>query len=368
MIVITLFANALFFAAGIFGIGFLILIHEFGHFIFCKIFDVSVPSFAIGFGPALWQRKIGETTFTLAAIPLGGYVEMAGSAEVGQGEQKEADRDDERSLSQKPYWQKICIMLGGILCNIVFAYLAIIAIFALGAPGTPLIPETLTNRIEKVEPKTVAEVAGIQADDRLIALNDVPFQTSNPRPYFEALGNLAGKTVSVTIERNGQEQLLPVTFEEGKTPRLGTALATEAIAPKPFLQAVRDGVALTNEFIYSTARFIKRLFTRQAYLDSAGGPIGIIAATTSGARQGFKVYLVLLALISINLAVLNLLPLPILDGGQVVMYTIEAIFRRRLPDNIKMGIHIACWALFLLLTLYLTYNDIKRIVFSFLGK
>lgn len=367
MLLVSLFTQLFFFAAGIFGIGFLILIHELGHFLFCKLFDVSVPSFSIGFGPALWQKKIGETTFSLSAVPLGGYVEMAGSAEVGQGEQTEAYRDDEHSLLQKPYWQKICVMFGGILCNILFAYFATILVFMLGAPGTPLLPATLTATIEKIEPNSVAAQSGVEAGDTVIALNNVPLDLQDQSAFFASFMTLAGKTVPLRIKRGEQTKNVMVTFEKDKAPRLGAKFATHPLAPRSFTDAVREGVALTNGFIVKTAEFIGNLFTRRAGLDSAGGPVGIIAATSSSAQQGFKVYLLLLAFISINLAVLNLIPLPILDGGQALFYTIEALLRRRLPDNIKLGIHIACWGLFLLLTLYLTYYDIKRILFSALG-
>lgn len=364
MLLLTLLSKPLFFVAGLFGIGFLITLHEIGHFLFCKLFNVSVPSFGLGFGPVLWEKKIGETNFILSAIPLGGYVEMAGSAEVGQGEQKEAHRNDERSLINKPYWQKMCIMFGGVFLNFVFAYCAIILVLAAGAPGTPMLPETLTNRIEKVEPNSAADKAGLQKDDLVIAINDIQYDIQQPHLFLEHIKTLAGATATVTVNRNGFPEERSITFEPNKTVgMLGVGFATQPLAPKPFMQAIREGIALTNKYIYNTILFIKQLFVRRS-LEGTGGPLGIIAATTASAQQGFSIYLLLLAIVSINLAVLNLLPLPILDGGQALFYTIEAIVRRRLPDSIKLWIHIACWALFLLLTVYLSYFDIKRIVLS----
>lgn len=366
MLLLTLLSKPLFFAAGIFGISFLITLHEIGHFLFCKLFNVSVPSFGLGFGPVLWEKKIGETNFIISAIPLGGYVEIAGSAEVGQGEQKEAYREDARSLVNKPYWQKMCIMFAGVFLNFVFAYVAIIAVLALGAPGTPMLPETLTNRIEKVDTNSPADKAGIKKDDHIVALNNAPFDLKNPQLFFDQLKTLAGQTTSITISHEGVVEERSITFEPNKTVgMLGVIFATQPLAPRSLVQAIKEGVELTNKYILNTILFIKQLFTRRS-LEGTGGPVGIIAATTASAQQGFKVYLLLLAVISINLAVLNLLPLPILDGGQALFYTIEAIIGRRLPDRIKFGIHIACWALFLLLTVYLTYYDIKRIILSFL--
>lgn len=344
----------------------MITIHEFGHFIFCKLFGVSVPSFSIGFGPAIWEKKIGETTFSLSIIPLGGYVEMAGCAEIGQGEQKEAQRDDAHSIINKPYWQKMCILFGGIFCNLMFAYITFIIIMALGAPGTQFLPETLTTKIALVNPGSPAEKAGLQPGDRFISLDGIALDFSKLELFSEKIQESLGKPVPLIIERNGSEEEHSITLDiEKKTSPFGICWAFKPLEPKPIMQAFKDGIALTNRYIANTASFIKQLFTRRN-LAGASGPVGIISMSMTCAQEGPKIYLLLLAIISISLAVFNLLPLPILDGGQALTYTIEAIVRRRLPDNVKLGIHITCWALFLLLTLYITYQDIQRIIVSLL--
>ena len=127
-----------FFIAGGLGFGFLVGFHELGHFLFCKLFGVKTPSFSIGFGPQLLKKKIGDTVFTLSAIPFGGYVEIAGSEEPGQGEQKESKSLAPDSFAVKPYYQKMLIIAGGILFNLIFAYAAVILVMAIGAPETPL--------------------------------------------------------------------------------------------------------------------------------------------------------------------------------------------------------------------------------------
>ncbi len=128
---IALLPKLFFLFEGIIGLGFIIAFHELGHFLFCKAFNIRVPSFSIGFGPKLFSKKIGGTEFSLSAIPLGGYVEIAGSAEVGQGEQKEAHANDEGSFARKPYYQKLLVMLGGIAFNILFAYVVLSLLFML---------------------------------------------------------------------------------------------------------------------------------------------------------------------------------------------------------------------------------------------
>src|SRR3990170_5451868 len=160
--------NAILWFAGIFGIGFLIGLHEFGHFLFCKIFYVKTPSFSIGLGPRLIEKKIGDTVFTLSAIPFGGYVEIAGTSEVGQGEQKEAKSRDQYSFAVKPYWQKMLILAGGIIFNTIFAYATFIILCSLGVPKTPLFyPLNAKEVIQQVIPGSPAASHDFQPGDKI---------------------------------------------------------------------------------------------------------------------------------------------------------------------------------------------------------
>lgn len=157
---------------GLLGINFLIAFHELGHFLFCKLFKIKTPSFSIGFGPYIWSKKIGDTVFALSSIPFGGYVEIAGVQEVGQGEQKEAQRKDTYSFVSKPYYQKLLVLLGGILFNLIFAYAAFIALFYTGIPKTLLMyPYQATPVITSVTPESAAHQAGLQPQDKIIAIN-----------------------------------------------------------------------------------------------------------------------------------------------------------------------------------------------------
>ena len=135
--VTQIFQQLFFILLGILGMGFLIGFHELGHFLFAKLFKIRIPSFSLGFGPRLLTKKIGETEFCLSAIPFGGYVEIAGAAEVGQGDQKEAFATDEGSFAAKPFYQKLCVMLGGIVFNLAFAYFTMTLLFMTGIPKTP---------------------------------------------------------------------------------------------------------------------------------------------------------------------------------------------------------------------------------------
>ena len=207
---LQLIKNALFIFVGIIGIGFLIGFHEFGHFIFCKIFKISTPSFSIGMGPQLIKRKIGETTFSISAIPLGGYVEIAGMAEVGQGDQKEAGRRDRYSFASKPYYQKLLVLSGGILFNLIFAYIVFIALFMFGMPKTPILfPEDVPAVIETIRPGSAAEKYQLKVNDKITAINNQSINSVTE--LNKKLQELPDQNINLTVERQGQPINLEVT-------------------------------------------------------------------------------------------------------------------------------------------------------------
>ncbi len=356
--ILSLFSTLYYVLAGIIGIGFLIGFHELGHFFFAKVFGVSTPSFSLGFGPAIIQKKLGDTMFRISAIPLGGYVEMAGAAEVGQGEQKEAHRQDEGSFAVKPYYQKMLIMFGGILFNLLFAYIAFILLYALGAPK----PTTI---IETVEENSAAAQAGLHSGDTLVTFDGQNIR-NNLGSLLSHIRSSPNKQVTLGIIRDSQQLSLPVHLDsigQGQEARgkLGISKFKSQDLPRQGIgQALSSGIAETNRLIKATALGFIAIF-RQKSTAGMGGPLLIISQITQSAQQGFKAWLFLLILISINLAILNLIPLPILDGGQIVFYTIEALAGRPLPENVRMGIHYVSWIAILLLVAYLSMKDLKHI-------
>jgi regulator of sigma E protease len=368
--VLSTFSSLFYLFLGILGIGLCIGIHEFGHFFFARLFNIDVPSFSLGFGPSLFQKKIGNTVFKVSAIPLGGYVEIAGCAEVGQGEQKEAIRKDEHSFASKPYYQKMFVMFGGILFNLLSAYLALILLFAVGIPKDQLLqPLNSTTTLEAIQPDSSASRAQLQKGDTILKIND---ESVDPLKLREKIRENAGKEVQFTLLRNDQEMVIPVKLDEltAQTAAkgiLGVEFAVKEIAPLSIADSIKRGITATNQLIKATARgFVSLAKTRSAA--GMGGPIMIINQISKGAQQGFKIWLLLLVLISINLAILNLVPLPILDGGQIMFYSIEALFRRPLPEHVRMGIHYVSWILILALIVYLSFKDLKVILNGFLGK
>jgi regulator of sigma E protease len=351
---------------GLIGLCLLVIFHEFGHFIFAKIFNVHVPSFSIGFGPRLIEKKIGETTFAISAIPLGGYVEIAGAAEVGQGEQKFAKSQDERSFNQKPYWQKMWIISGGILFNIIFTYLALSLLLYLGSPciGSRC-AETNPPLISYIIAGKPAEKAGLKAGDTILKINNKEVSTISS--LSEELKKFINQNATLTILRNNKEEKnIEINVGSQKVgdktlPLLG---ALWSIQPLSFKDALIEGWKSTIDMIVQIASALKNITKTK----DVGGPLILLTYLTKFAGEGLKTFLFILAFISINLAIFNVIPLPIFDGGQALFYTIEAIMGRPISDEIRYKIHYYTWILLIILLVYLTYNDLLRILKEFVWK
>ncbi|MCL5436946.1 MAG: M50 family metallopeptidase [Candidatus Dependentiae bacterium] len=351
--------------------------HECGHFLFCKLFNVSTPSFSIGFGPKVISRKIGDTQFSLGIIPLGGYVEIAGNYEPGQGEQAEAMRDDERSFRHKRLWQKLFIICGGIIANMICAYVLVIGLFAVGIPATPLLFPTGTTSIKRVITSSPAERAGLLAGDTILSFDGTSVR-DNVVELNALLGGRAETRAELVVERSGgHRELVTLMLDAALTDRPASATApagrigvefetARALPARGFTAALSQGTRTANRFFMSTFHAFKHMFVKRTTA-GLGGPLMIIKATAHGATRGLRIFLLLIAFISMSLAALNILPLPILDGGQALLFIVEAAIGRQLPEKAKNWIFIACWILMILLLLLLTVRDVRDIFVWFKG-
>lgn len=343
---------------GIFGIGFVIAFHEFGHFIFGKFFGVRIPEFSIGFGPKLISKKIGDTLFSLSLIPVGGYV----AAETGDPKDPKP-----HTIEAKPYWQKMSIIGGGILFNLIFAYIVFFGLSITGIPGNPFLANQSNHKVELVQPDSAAFKGGLKKNDHIIAINDINVEKKIGTLLTE-IRNLPRKKATLTIERDGKEKTLHITIDsktnKGKAiGSLGVQFGFDSIPGVPFREAFSKAKELLCSLIYSTFNGFKSAFTNRS-ADGFAGPLMMISLSAQTAAQSIPLFLLLLAFISVSLAVLNILPLPILDGGQALTYTIEAIIRKPINDSIKEKIHSFCWLFMLSLFLYLTFKDVINLWFQ----
>lgn len=349
----------------ILGLGLLIVIHEFGHLIFAKLFNVYAPSFSIGFGPRLFEKKIGETTYALSLIPFGGYVELAGSQEVGQGEQLHAKSTDDRSLTAKPYWQKMLILIGGIAFNLIFAYLALTLLAYMGTPCIGGLCNKKEPIIEKLETNSTSEKSGLKSGDKILSIDNAEIKTI--KEFSEKVTPNINKTVNLKVLRDNQTLDIPLeigeqTVKDKKFPKTGIYWHSE---PLSLIASFKEGWNLTVQISGQIIHALLNITSKTAEL---GGPLLIVSQMAECAAIGFKAFLFILALISINLGIFNLIPLPIFDGGQAVFYTIEAITGKPLSEDIRYKIHYWTWIAVLILLVYFTYSDLLKIAAPFLGK
>ncbi len=344
-------------------LGVLIFVHELGHFIFAKLFRVGVEKFSLGFGPKLVGRKIGETEYLISSFPLGGYVKM-----VGESDEGELCPDDRlRSFSGKPPLQRIVIVAAGPVFNLIFAYLVFITVYMVGVPS-------VTTRIGEVVEGKPAARAGIKAGDLITAVNG----KAVPRwdDFAKMIAESKGQPVTIQAMR-GKQSLSFTVVPETRTGKniLGESVSSPVIGVVSSKETVIDrfgpgeafvrGSAQTWNVIRLTLLSIVKLIERAIPLETIGGPIMIAKMAGQQAAAGGVSFLAFMALLSVNLGVLNLLPVPILDGGHLFFYLWELIFRR--PVSLKTREMAQQIGLVLLIALMVLafYNDIAR---YFLGQ
>lgn len=338
---------------GLFGIGLLIGFHEFGHYLFARMFGVRAPSFSIGMGPKLFSFKLAGTEFKLSAIPLGGYVEIAGLAEIGQGEQEHAQATDAGSFSVKPFWQKAFILSGGILFNILFAYIIFSVLFFVGMPQSVLFhQDTVRPIIKTIEKNSSAEKVALAAGDEIIAINSVA--TPHIKELITQLRAHKNQEIALTLKR--QEKIDTIKITPDKHGRLGISFVFGTQAPLSLTKSLYAAAQFTGQITHQVIQVFINLF-KNGNVQDLGGPLLIISQMAATAKQGIVAFLFFLAFISLNLVILNLIPLPITDGGQLLLTGIEAAIRHSIPEKIKLGLYYVSWGLILLLTLYLTVKD-----------
>jgi regulator of sigma E protease len=374
-------------------LGILIFVHEFGHFIVAKLFNVKVEKFSLGFGPKLFGKQIGETEYLLSAFPLGGYVKMFGEGGVIEGtanqttsDETETTYDEEsgepldeapelteaekaRSFAHKPPLARIAIVMAGPVFNLVFAWLIFIVLCTMGVP-------TVTARIGEVIKDKPAARAGILKGDLVTTINGTKVSQWDEISGLIAAGK--GQPVVMKVKRDNKELQFTITpeprisknlFGESiKGHAIGIAAAGEVVTEySDPLQAVVKGTAQTWKVIDLTFMSLVKMVQRVVPMDSVGGPIMIAKMAGETAQMGASSFLAFMALLSINLGVLNLLPVPVLDGGHLFFYFCELIFRR--PVNQKVREYAQQIGLFLLLSLMVLafYNDIVRYFFSHAG-
>jgi regulator of sigma E protease len=373
------------------GLGFLILAHEFGHFIVAKLSGMRVEEFSLGFGPFLVSKRIGETVYGISAVPLGGYVRVTGmhkeefEARVAEAREEEAEArerqarrlpsDPEDRLAGKralsadeiastplgrryyahPFWHKLLFIVAGVVMNMIVAFLLVWGASAVQGENV------FSTVVEEVTAGMPAAGAGLQVGDHILSVNGK--ETGSYEDIRAEILTKPGEQITMVVDRNGTQVTLTMTpqlMEDG-TGRVGFSPSSEH-RDLGFASSFTYAGKTTGEMVTLIFKGIGMMFSGAAPVtgdQGLAGPVGIIQLSTQAYEGGY--YLMLLALISVNLAILNMIPLLPLDGGHVLFSIIERIRGKSLSLRVFERISMVGLALFFLLFLVATYNDIGRL-------
>lgn len=329
------------FIASIFVFGLLILVHELGHYFVARLTGIKVLELAIGFGPKIIGWTKNDIDYSLRAIPLGGFCRLLG--------ENPEEASEPESFPQQPLLSRAAVLLAGATMNLVLAIVIffVIFFFIVGVPNTD------SSRIGYIVEDSPAEAVGLEAGDMITAID------SNPVEKWEDVLTLISakpnEEIRLVIEREGAVKELAVVTEVGPEENRGMIGIGPEIQKFSFIPSARFSLERFGTVIYS----IFQVVTGQAPLDVAG-PVGIIFVIGEVAQTGFVNLLLLTALISISLGIMNLLPIPALDGGRLFFLLVEAIRGKRIDPEKEGFIHFIGFALLIMLILFITYQDVLR--------
>ena len=320
----------------------LIIPHEWGHLIVAKLCGVRVNEFSVGMGPLLFKKQKGETQYSVRLLPLGGYCSLEGEEEAV---------DDPRSYSSKTPLQKIAILLAGVTMNIIIAILAMTLAYAIS--GIP------SNTLSAVTPDSPAAEAGLQAGDTIIEIDGIKIRDWNS-VVTAVDGYHEGDKMEIVYRRDGKTQevfLTPDYDEENQRYMVGVVAGTT----RNPLMCIKSGFTSTWEMNRMMLMTFQSMIRKGVKSDDVAGPVGLVRVVGQASSYGIASYLMLLALVSLNLAIFNIIPIPGLDGGKIFFILLKLISGGRITDDMEYKATVAGMALLLALFVLVTYNDIMNI-------
>lgn len=334
--------------------------HELGHFIAARAMGVKVNEFAFGMGPVLWKKQGKETLYSIRLLPVGGFCAMEGEDGAEEDENGQLIEPDERSFSAKKPWQRIIVLAAGSFMNVLCAVL--IMTLVIGISGFT------TNSIGTVAPDSPAEMAGLRPGDEIVEIEGNPVET-----WDDVISFMPADDSTVSLKVDGKDgirslELTPVlsdvTDAEGNAVQQRYMIGiTSKIVHNP-IKAFGAGVQSTWNIGKMIFESLGMLFTGEAGADDLTGPVGLVQMVSDTVDYGFWYYGFLTAMICVNLAIINMLPLPALDGGRIIFALISMITGKKVSEKIEGTIHFIGLALLMALMVYVCFNDVIRIFFS----
>ena len=343
----------------------LITVHEFGHFLAARAMKIEVREFAIGMGPKIigWKSKKYETDFSIRAVPLGGFCAFYGEDDT-TGESK----DDPRAFPKQNVWKRMFVILMGPVMNLVLAFVVAACFYWVNGEAVITYVDPYIAGVEAAGP---ADAAGLQAEDMITEINGVNMLDGTRETLMKTIGSWqeGDGPLKMTVRR-GEEtfetELTPFWDEKEQVMRIGVSIGgtnvQSEIQPISFLDGIRYSWDLCVEVSGTILNLVKRLVTTGEGLEETAGPVGIISMVSSGVRTGgIRVFIWLLAMLSINLGLMNLLPIPGLDGSRLVFGLVEIIRRKPVPPEKEAMVHMAGMVVLFGFILFVTYRDIVRL-------
>ncbi len=334
--------------ACIFVFGILVTVHEFGHFITAKLTGMKVEEFSIGFGPTIYQQQEGETLYSLRMLPLGGYNKIAGM-------DPDDPEDPERGFNSKPVSSRMLVILAGSLMNILLPVLIFFGLFLAFGMDVPENKPVLGQIIEGYP----AEQSGLKEGDRILSINGKPVHE-----WLDIRKNIADSGMQpIPFEIQRDKEKLTITVTPGVNPETGkpfigvvSSLKNVRLTP---VQAVVASVTATKNIIKNMYASLYHMVTGKTKAEFSG-PVGVAKMAGEVAHKGFDRLMQFTAMLSLNLAIINLLPLPALDGGHFLILLIEAVTGHKLGKTAMQNIQKVGVAMILALTIFATFKDLTR--------
>ncbi|HPV51477.1 MAG TPA: RIP metalloprotease RseP [Smithella sp.] len=346
-------------------LGILIFVHELGHFLVARMSGVGVQKFSLGFGPKIIGRTIGETEYVLSWIPLGGYVKLMGES----GTEELSPEDEKRSFARQNVWKRIMIVAAGPAFNFLLAVVIFIAVMMYGLP-------TLTSDIGEVQKDSAAYQAGMLNGDKIIYLDGKKIALWEE--IRDVVARAKDRQIEAVVQRGKETVRLQITPKLSKSKNLfGEDVSAYLIGVSPAGQtvierkspvdAVVSSVAKTWEISKLTVISVIKIFEGVISPKTLGGPIFIAQVAGAQVREGIIPFVLFMAILSINLGVINLFPIPVLDGGHILFYLIEVVTRREVSAKVREMSQQIGFVVLLMLMLFVIFIDIERLNIKFVN-
>lgn len=319
-----------------------VMLHEFGHFTVAKLSGIKVNEFSIGMGPKLIQKQKGDTFYSLRALPIGGYVAMEG---------EEENSHDPRAFNNVFILKRMAVVLAGAFMNFVLGFLAFTIIFSIVGYGS--------NEIENVIKNSPAEISGLKSGDKIVEINQI--KTKDIYKINSLIRDKKDENLNLKVDREGEIlsfNLKPKYSEENKMYLIGITSKLK----HSFFKSIEIGAKRTLDMSIIILKSLKMILDGSFKMEYLSGPVGVVQMIGSESSKGFLNFLQILALISVNLGVFNLLPIPALDGGKFFFLLIEAIRGKPIDEKIEQKLSLIGMSLLFSLMIYVTiFNDIGRL-------